>query len=116
MIRRAFESTIDWPELDERSCRMELGEGYLHLAKVLLGQPAPGLKQAPRAGAITDFSRLIEPRPLQPWKQLATIIIDYIAARRRDPRGVLKLFDLKTWPHRSVLVKEAFKQKPPRPH
>jgi Uncharacterised nucleotidyltransferase len=116
MIRAASESAIDWAELDERFCRMELGEmlaTYLNFAEVLLGQPAPRLRHAPRAGAITDFGHIIEPPPLQPWKQLATMMVGYIAARCRDPRGVLKLFDVTTWPHRSVRVANAFKQRPP---
>jgi Uncharacterised nucleotidyltransferase len=114
MIRRAFESAIDWAELDERFCRIGLGEvlaTYLNFAEVLLGQPAPPLRHAPRASAVTDFSHLIEPP--QAWKQLATILINYVAARRRDPRGVLKLVDLTTWPDRSVRVAEAFKRRPP---
>jgi hypothetical protein len=116
VMRRVFESTIDWPELDERFCRMELGEvlaTYLKFDELLLGQPTPRLRHASRAGAITDFSHIIEPPPLRPWKQLATMMVDYIVARCRDPCGVLKLFDVTTWPHRSVRVTNAFKQRPP---
>src|ERR1700730_12528251 len=86
---------------------------YLNFGEVLLGQPAPRLRQPPRTGAIAAFSRIIEPPPLQPWKQLRTIMISYIAARCQDPRGILNLLDLKAWPNRSIRFTRAFKRKPP---
>jgi hypothetical protein len=105
MIRRASESAIDWAELDDRFCSVGFGEvlpTYLKFAEVLLGQPAPRLRHAPRIGAVTDFSRAIEPP--------AMILLDYVARLRRDPRIVFKLFDLKSWPNRCV---NAFKRKSP---
>lgn len=111
MIRRPCERAIDWAELDERFCRMGFGEvlaTYLKFAEVLLGQPAPLLRHAPYAGAITAFKRMIEPP--HAWKQPAANLIDYIAQLRRNPGNVLNLFDLKTWPNRCV---RAFKRRPP---
>jgi hypothetical protein len=112
MIRRARESAIDWAELDERFCRMGFGEAlatYLKFAEVLLGQPAPQLRHAPCAGTITYFSHIIEPPPA--WMQPATILIDEIARRRRDPRSMIHLLNLKTWPHLCVRVTEALKRR-----
>jgi Uncharacterised nucleotidyltransferase len=111
LIRRTCESEIDWAELDERFCRVGFGEAlatYFKFAEVLLGQPSPRLRYAPRAGAITDFRRMIEPP--QAWKQPATILFDYVARLRRDPHNVLDLFDLRSWPNRWV---KAFKRKSP---
>ena len=106
MIRRAHEKEVDWAELDERFYIMGFGEvlaTYLKFAEMLLGQPAPRLKHAPRAGAIRDFNRIIEPP--EAWKQP-----DYVGRLSRDPRSVLNLLDLKTWPNRCV---NAFKRRSP---
>ena len=112
MIRRAREGAIDWEELDDRFCGMGFGEAlatYLKFAEVLLGQPAPQLRHAPCAGTITYFGHRIEPPPA--WKKPATILIDEIARRRRDPRSMIHLLNLKTWPDLCVRVTKALKRR-----
>jgi len=111
MIRRVSERAINWAELDERFTRMGFGEvlaTYLNFMEELLGQPAPRLRHAPRVGAIVDFKRVIETPPA--WKQLAIMLSDYIARVHRDPRSVLDLLDLKTWPNRCLRVTRAIKR------
>lgn len=63
MIRARHEGAIDWAELDHRFCHVGQGQvlsTYLHFADVLLGQPAPQLRCAPRKGAMTDLCRQME--------------------------------------------------------
>jgi hypothetical protein len=110
MIRASQESAIDWEELDHRFCRIGLGRvlaTYLATSEALLGQPIPQLKCGPPPNAIEDFRRVIEPPGwLQPWERLMSIT----AGRRRNPRGVLEMFD----PHKlSSSVIRAIKQNPP---
>jgi hypothetical protein len=142
LIRKRHEAAIDWAELDHLFCRNDLGEvlaTYLRFCEALLGQKAPRLRRRPRAGAIKDFRRIIDPpkpsrvaivtdramarfaivsryaaarfrRIVDPSKpSLGGIVIGYAKARRRDPRGALKLFIPATWPGRLRLLKDAFK-------
>jgi O-antigen biosynthesis protein len=44
----------------------------------------------------------------QPWRNLTKILRRYAMARQRDPRGVLKLLDLKRWPGRIKVIMKAF--------
>ena len=103
MIRASQETAINWAELDHRFCRMGLGTvlaRYVGIAEALLGEPAPPLKCGPQPGAIEDFRRVIEPPGwLQPWERLVAL-----AGRRRDPRGVLELFNPHELPKRVVKV------------
>ena len=112
---------------------------YLQFCEELLGQKAPRLGCRTRAGAIEGFRRIIDPpkpsraaivtncavarfaivsryaatrfrRIVDPSKpSLGGIVIAYAQARRRDPRGGLKLFIPATWPGRLSLLKDAFK-------
>jgi hypothetical protein len=112
VIRATHESTIDWAELDDRFCRIGLGEvlaTYLHIAEALFGQPAPQLSCKPRPRAVEDFRRAVAARRSQ---RLGSMIARYVALRRRDPRGLLRLFDRHKWPVRIRMVANAFKRRP----
>jgi hypothetical protein len=119
LIRKRHEAAIDWAELDDLFSRKGLGEvlaTYLQFCEELLGQEAPRLRSRPRLGAIENFRRLVDPpRPPKPSTfapvvtALATIVTDYAAARRQDPRGVLKLLHPRKWPARFKLLMDAFK-------
>jgi Uncharacterised nucleotidyltransferase len=106
MVRARYESTIDWTELDHRFCSVGMGQvlaTYLEFAKVLLGQPTPQLSHVPRAGALADFRRMIEPPSV--LRHLAKVARMYVSARRRDPLGVLRLIRPRTWSIRIRQVK-----------
>jgi hypothetical protein len=138
LIRKRHEAAIDWAELDHLFCRNDLGEvlaTYLQFCEELLGQKAPRLRCRSRAGAIKDFRRIVDPPKTPKFAQTATalaskltriataltgklapiatalarIVKDYLAARRRDPLGVLKLLYPTKWPARFRLLKDAFK-------
>jgi hypothetical protein len=116
MIRARCESPIDWAELDHRFCGMGFGKvlaTYLEFAKRLLGQPAPHLRHAPRAATSTGLRCTIDPSGSQRWKHFAMMLIDYVETRRRDPRGVINLFDLARWPERFTRATKAFERNPP---
>jgi hypothetical protein len=138
LIRKRHEAAIDWAELDHLFCRNDLGEvlaTYLQFCEELLGQKAPRLRCRPRVGAIKRFRRIVDPPKTPKFAQTATalaskltriaaaltgklapiatalarIVNDYVAARRRDPLGVLKLLYPTKWPARFRLLKDAFK-------
>jgi Uncharacterised nucleotidyltransferase len=127
LIRKRHEAAIDWAELDHLFCRMGLGEvlaTYLQFCEELLGQKAPRLRCRPRGGAIKRFHRIVDPPKTSKFAQTATaltgklapittalarIVKDYLAARRRDPLGVLKLLYPTKWRARFRLLKDAFK-------
>jgi hypothetical protein len=137
LIRKRHEAAIDWAELDHLFCRNDLGEvlaTYLQFCEELLGQKAPRLRCRPRVGAIKRFRRIVDPPKTPKFAQTATalaskltriaaaltgklapiatalarIVKDYVAARRRDPLGVLKLLYPTKWPPRLKLLKDAF--------
>jgi Uncharacterised nucleotidyltransferase len=116
LIRARHEAAIDWAELDHLFCRNGLGEvlaTYLQFCEELLGQKAPRLRCRPRIGAIDDFRRIVDPPKPPKLVPIATalgvITTDYVAARRRDPLGLLKLLNPMKWPPRFRLLKDAFK-------
>jgi Uncharacterised nucleotidyltransferase len=119
LIRARHEAAIDWAELDHFFCRHGLGEvlaTYLQFCEELLGQKAPPLRCRPRVGAIESFRRIVDPpKPPKPPKlapvvtALTAIANDYATARRRDPLGLLKLFNPMKWPPRFKLLKDAFR-------
>lgn len=112
VIRAAHESAIDWADLDRRFRRAGHGEvlaTYLEMGEVLLGQPAPRLSCAPRPHAIEDFRRSFEWRRSQ---LLASIVKRYVALRRQNPRGLLRLLDRRSWPVRIRMVMNAFNKTP----
>jgi hypothetical protein len=119
LIRARHEAAIDWAELDHFFCRHGLGEvlaTYLQFCEELLGQKAPRLRCRPRVGAIKSFRRIVDPpKPPKPPKlapvvtALTAIANDYATARRRDPLGLLKLFNPMKWPPRFKLLKDAFR-------
>jgi Uncharacterised nucleotidyltransferase len=127
LIRKRHEAAIDWAELDHFFCRMGLGEvlaTYLQFCEELLGQKAPRLRCRPRVGAIKCFRQIIDPPKPSKFAQTATalaskltpiatalaiIVNDYVAARRQDPLGLLKLLNPMKWPPRLKLVKDAFR-------
>jgi hypothetical protein len=106
---------------------MGLGEvlaTYLQFCEELLGQKAPRLRCRPRVGAIKCFRQIIDPPKPSKFAQTATalaskltpiatalaiIVNDYVAARRQDPLGLLKLLNPMKWPPRLKLVKDAFR-------
>jgi len=117
MIRARRESAIDWAELDDRFCRMGRGAvlaTFLEFVKILLGQPAPRFRYAPRPDVIKDFRRAVASPRMRGWRQLATLLTDYAAKRRRDPGGLLRLLDLKKWPKRISFVMKAFERSRPK--
>jgi Uncharacterised nucleotidyltransferase len=109
VLRARHAGAIDWPEIDRLFCRHGFGPvlaTYLGFAEALFGQPAVKLTHAARPTALADFRYWID-RPrrarfLRIWRY-------YMAARRRNPRGILKVFRLKTWPGRLRLIMEALK-------
>ena len=112
MIRQRHEGAIDWAELEHRFRQSGFGEvlaTYLMIAEAMFGQPAPRLASAPRPGAIEDFRRKVETLRLQ---RLASIMSNYVAARRQDPCGV-KLLDWRKLPGRIRLVMKALHHTPP---
>jgi len=97
VMRAMYESAIDWNELDRRFCDADLGHvlaTYLKFAEEFFGQPAPQLSHAHRADAIIA---LREELGMGRRTHLAKVLVDYVAARRRDPFGVLKLFKPAMW-------------------
>jgi Uncharacterised nucleotidyltransferase len=119
LIRKRHEAAIDWAELDHFFCRNDMGEvlpTYLQFCEELLGQKAPRLRCRPRIGAIDDFRRIVDPPKPPKLIPIATalgvITTDYVAARRRDPLGLLKLLNPTKWPPQFKLLKDAFR--PPR--
>ena len=106
IIRSRHDSDIDWMELDRRFG--EAGAGrvlatYLHFTEALLGQPAPRLNHAPRASAMAQLRRVIEPG-MASWLKVP---VEYLAARRRNPQGVLNLLRPGTWRKGIRLFSEA---------
>ncbi len=117
VIRARRESAIDWAELDDRFCRMGRGAvlaTFLEFVKILLGQPAPRFRYAPRPDVIKNFRRAVASPRMRGWRQLATLLTDYAAKRRRDPGGLLSLLDLKKWPKRIRFVMKAFERSRPK--
>jgi Uncharacterised nucleotidyltransferase len=113
VMRARHESAIDWAELDRRFSGAHLGHvlaTYLRFAEEFFGQSAPRLSHAPRADAITELRRLIDPG-MRRWAYLAEIAADYIAARRQDPSGVLNLLKPETWHRRIRLISNGAKRK-----
>jgi hypothetical protein len=116
LIRKRHDAAIDWAELDHFFCRNGLGEvlaTYLQFCEELLGQKAPRLRCRPRVGAIKGFRRIVDPPKPSKLAPIVTafaaIVNDYAAARRRDPLGLLKLFNPMEWPPRFKLLKDAFR-------
>jgi putative nucleotidyltransferase-like protein len=110
MMRARHEAAIDWGELDRRFGNAGLGPvlaTYLHFAEVLLGQPMPPLNHAPRPDALAELRHAVAAR--RRWRNLLAIPRDYLAARRRDPRGLLSLFKPGTWGARIRLIANACK-------
>src|SRR5262249_26485339 len=86
----------DWAELDRRFGAAGVGDvlaTYLHFAEVLLGQAAPRLSHTPRANALAQLRRVIEP-DVASWLKVP---LEYLAARRRNPLGVINLLRPGTW-------------------
>jgi len=107
VMRARHEDEIDWRELDRRFSAADLGQvlaTYLRFAEELFGQSAPALGQAPRADAIADLRRIIEPGIGRRLAYVAEMTAAYVAARRRDPSGVLDLLKPGTWPRRIRLI------------
>jgi hypothetical protein len=99
LLRSRHEQAIDWAELDRRFCAAGAGRVLatcLHLEEALLGQPAPRLSSAPRAGAVAQLRRTMEPG-LRLWTNARTLPLDYLKARRRHPAGLLALLRPGTW-------------------
>jgi hypothetical protein len=128
LIHARHEAMIDWAELDHFFCRSGLGEvlaTYLQFCQELLGQKAPLLRCRPRVGAIKSFRQMVDspnpPKLTQPPKPaklapiataLSALVNDYAAARRRDPLGLLKLFNPMKLRSRLKLLNDAFKLAP----
>jgi hypothetical protein len=99
IIRAKHDSDIDWAALDRRFGDAGAGHmlaTYLHFAEALLGQPAPWLRHAPHANAVARLRRAIEPRT-GAWTRVTQVPLEYLAARRRDPLGLLNLLRPRTW-------------------
>jgi hypothetical protein len=125
LIRARYERAIDWAELDHLFCRSGLGEvlaTYLQFCHEFLGQKAPRLRCRPRVGAIKSFRQMVDsanppklPQPPKPPKlapivtTLCALANDYAAARRRDPLGLLKLFNPMKLRSRLKLLNDAYK-------
>jgi hypothetical protein len=106
IIRTRHDSAIDWAELDRRFGAAGVGDvlaTYLHFAEVLLGQSAPHLSGASRANAVAQLRRVIVPDMVS-WLKVP---VEYLAARRRDPLGVLNLLRPGTWRKGIRLLAEA---------
>jgi Uncharacterised nucleotidyltransferase len=99
IIRARSDSALDWTELDRRFGAAGTGRAlatYLHLAEAMLGQPMPRLRHAPRANAVARLRRAIEPRT-GAWTRVTRVPLEYLAARRCDPLGLLNLLRPRTW-------------------
>jgi putative nucleotidyltransferase-like protein len=110
VMRARHDASIDWVELGRRFGDAGMGPvlaTYLYFAQELLGQPTPALGHVPRPGALAELRHAIAAR--RRWRNLVAIPRDYLAARRRDPLGMLKLFKPGTWRARLRLVADACK-------
>jgi hypothetical protein len=111
LLRYRHEQAVDWAELDRRFAAAgaeRVLATCLHLAQELLGQPAPRLRSAPRAGAVAQLRRTMEPG-LRLWTNARTLPLDYLAARRRHPAGLLALLQPSTWRRGIGLLRAAAK-------
>ena len=112
LIRAHHDTAIDWQELDHRFSQAgfpQLLPTYLSFGEELFGQPAPRFSSPPRPGELREYRQIVEPSRLY---SIGKIIRGYAAARRRDPLGVMQLFDWYTWPRRIRMVKAALKLSP----
>ena len=65
---------------------------------------------APRADAMSALRRAVDPG-LHRWLYIAKIPVEYAAARRQDPAGVLKLLKPSTWRRGIRLIANGAKPK-----
>jgi hypothetical protein len=99
VMRARHESTIDWAELDRRFGSAGVGTvlaTYLKYAEAFFGQPPPRLGHAPAPDAIAALRSAME-QGLGRWAHLTGTLADYVAARRNDPLGIVKLLRPQTW-------------------
>lgn len=110
LIRARHEGAIDWAELDRRFG--EAGKGAvlatcLYYMETLLGQGAPRISHAHRPAALARLRRGIEPGLADRAAMAARIPMQYLAARRRDPLGMLDLVRPGKWRKRVRLLVRA---------
>jgi hypothetical protein len=133
MIRKRHEPDIDWAELDRRFKSAGLSRvlaTYLRYNEVLLGQPMPTVSGVPRTQAMSRLRRAVESPPegrglrqrahfgslrvlLRRWSTRLKIVVDlpghYIAARRQDPRGLIRLLSPRAWVRQLIEIGRALK-------
>lgn len=108
VVRAKHESAIDWGEIDRRFSGAGVGQvlaTYLEFARVFFGQRPPRLSHAPRRRAVADLRRILQPPVTPHLATAARMPVDYLMARLRDPRGLLKLFSSETWTKRFRLIR-----------
>jgi hypothetical protein len=99
MVRRKYGSAIDWGHLHRRFSAAGLGHvlaANLKLAEALFGLPVP------RIVRLGETRRRI--------RHVARMPILYIAARRRDPRGIFDLLRPMTWTGRISRIRAALRE------
>ena len=138
LLRARYEKEVDWAEIDRRFNDVGMGgvlATYLRYDEALFGQPLPALTNAPRALAISRVrwetaretrSHLIGKLKLF-WtrlkllatkvrlfattlKVLAMLPMYYLKERLRDPRGLVRLFNLQTWAQRLRAIRYELKE------
>lgn len=106
LLRAQHDGEIDWSEVDRRFCDAGAGQvlaTYLEFARALLGQPPPQVSCAPRLNAIEGFkSRMAS------WRAARRMATEYVAARRRQPLGIFRLLNPRTWANRLRLLRAGF--------
>jgi Uncharacterised nucleotidyltransferase len=129
LLRARYEPEIDWAEIERRFSDVGMGgvlATYLRYDKALFGQPMPTLASTPRALAIsrvrwemhreTFWETLWEVksyliRKFKLLKLLASLPMLYLRERLRDPRGLVRLFNSKTWVQGFRAIRYALKQR-----
>jgi Uncharacterised nucleotidyltransferase len=107
LIRRRYEGSIDWAELDHLFSQHGFGQvlaTYLQFGEELLGQKAPRLQSKPCVGRGESLRRIVDP-PIA--SALFALLASYVRARRHDPLGVLRLLNPMNWPRHLSFIKGA---------
>jgi hypothetical protein len=126
LIRARHEPAIDWAELDRRFSLAGFGRvlaTYLCYDELLFGQPMPAIASAPRARAVERLRQAMDESPVKRqarkarralwtvrYNLLAGLPKAYLAARRRHPLGLIRLFDPRTWMNRLRVIGRALKE------
>lgn len=135
LLRARHDNEIDWRELDRRFVAAGSGEvlgTYLQYDRVLLGQPKPNIATALPWRAIPRLRRAIEAPERQQQREqrrlrfqqrrqrlhawaakvgmIVTLPMYYVRERRRDPRGLARIFSPRTWVERSRAIRREWQK------